>query len=380
MRPRLDDEQTRLAVALVAALAAVLAVRHTPLLAADWRNVLHDGVARFGEAGGQRRDESGRRVEAPDRAVVGVADRDGPVRQLRDAQRMLQQRLLGSAVPMAEVEEPRPDVGAQHWTGGSRRDRAQGGGLGVGDPDQGAVCGRGQTGRLGEPPLGRSAVAQTFLRGSREDGDGRSLRVGREVQLPELVVAGHRDDDAVAPPHEVPRGRQVLVEGTPASGAPAKRGAGAGDDTNSPVAEADRRYLVVDGVGDEQVISDVSGNLRRQGQQPLRLVEDLSRAPPRALGLEVTLEVDDMVVRRVGDDDAAVGQGDELAGEGQGRLPRRCGRYGLSPTRSVPFSRCSATSSPTSAVSPGPWPSPDIEATTYPSGSITARVGQARAV
>jgi len=80
---------------------------------------------------------------------------------------------------------------------------------------------------------------------------------------------------------------------------------------------------VVDGVGDEQVISDVSGNLRRQGQQPLRLVEDLSRAPPRALGLEITLEVDHLMVRRVGDDDAAVGQGDELAGEGQGRRPRR---------------------------------------------------------
>jgi len=56
------------------------------------------------------------------------------------------------------------------------------------------------------------------------------------------------------------------------------------------------------------------------------------------------------------------------------------GRYGLSPTRSVPFPRCSPISSPISAASPGRWPSPDIDATTYPSGSITTRVGQARAV
>lgn len=80
---------------------------------------------------------------------------------------------------------------------------------------------------------------------------------------------------------------------------------------------------MVDGVGDEQVTPHLGGDGLGQEQQPLRLVEDLGRAPTGALGLEVALEVDDLVVGRVRDDNAAVGQGDELAGEGQGRLPRR---------------------------------------------------------
>ncbi|RPK75352.1 hypothetical protein EES44_01200 [Streptomyces sp. ADI96-15] len=54
------------------------------------------------------------------------------------------------------------------------------------------------------------------------------------------------------------------------------------------------------------------------------------------------------------------------------------GTYGPSPRRSVPFAACSASSSSTSFSMACACPSPACCATTYPSGSITTSVGQAR--
>ncbi len=68
------------------------------------------------QIGGQRADLAARRVVAAQRVVVGVADGHRAVRQHGDAQRVLEQRLLGRAVPVPEVEQAGAD-GAVHLLG-----------------------------------------------------------------------------------------------------------------------------------------------------------------------------------------------------------------------------------------------------------------------
>ena len=92
------------------------------------------GSRRTGRQGG---DLAARRVEAADRAVVGVADGDRAVGQDRDPERVLQQRLRRPARPVAEVEKALCRHAVSHDEAVVVDvERAQRGGLGVGDPQR----------------------------------------------------------------------------------------------------------------------------------------------------------------------------------------------------------------------------------------------------
>jgi hypothetical protein len=71
---------------------------------------LDDGVARLGQTLCDRRDLTARWVVAADGAVVGVAHRDGAVGQDGDAERVLEQRLRGITIAVAEVEKACADM------------------------------------------------------------------------------------------------------------------------------------------------------------------------------------------------------------------------------------------------------------------------------
>src|SRR5699024_11494320 len=114
------------------------------------------------------------RSPATNLVVVGVSDQHGTVRQVGDAQRVLQAGLFWGAIAKTEVEEASTNDGAdfgllriscRRW-----EDVADRGGFGVGDP-QGALRIDRQAGRLREPGFIGRAVSQTFERGARIDGE-----------------------------------------------------------------------------------------------------------------------------------------------------------------------------------------------------------------
>jgi hypothetical protein len=149
-------------------------------------------VARFAESGRDRLHGS---VAVPaDGAVVGVGDEDGSVVEGEHAERVLQQRVGGRPVDQPEVEQPLPDDGVHRAV----LDVAQRAGLRVGDPQPVTV--RRKAGRLGEPGLRERPVAQRLDRGAGVH-PGRPLD---RVEPPQLVDPGHRDDDQVVVPGEVP--------------------------------------------------------------------------------------------------------------------------------------------------------------------------------
>ncbi len=135
----------------------------------------HDRAARLGQPAGKRRDLGGCRVVAPQRSVVRVADRDGPVRQDGDRERMLQAGLRGRPVDVPEVEESLADRCVQGSLGVEVPQRGR---LGVGEPEALAVDR--QAGRLGEPALQRRTVAQPLDGRPGEDLDSVRGRIPAE--------------------------------------------------------------------------------------------------------------------------------------------------------------------------------------------------------
>ncbi len=284
--------------------------------------VLDDGVAGLGEALREGRHLTRGRVEAADGAVVGVADGDRAVGQLGDAERVLEQRLAGVAVAVAEVEQAGADVGLDDEARRRRvgRHRAQGRGLRVGDPDAVARGGGCEPGRLGEPGVARAGPSTRPSFDVPPTTSTRPLREGVAGRpCPQLVGAGHGDDEPVTEPREVPRRRQRLLEGRSTARALAQLGARACDDMDRAVGESDSLDLVVDRVRDEEVHLEPTGHGRGREQHTLRLVELPLAAPASTLGEQVLLEVHDLVVGRVADDERPVGEGDGLARGSAGR-------------------------------------------------------------
>ena len=75
-------------------------------------------------------------------------------------------------------------------------------------------------------------------------------------------------------------------------------------------------------VGDDEVDAVLGAHLGRGEDEALGLVEDAGTAPAPALRLEIGLEVDDLVVGRVGHDEGSVVEGHDLARETEGRVGR----------------------------------------------------------
>ena len=149
---------------------------------------------------------------------------------------------------------------------------------------------------------------------------------------------GHRDDQPVLVPRQVPRRGQVhgerVVRVTVHSGPP--RSAGAGHRGHRPVGEAYPAQQVVDRVGDHQVVPGHLGHVRRQQAQALRLGE-LGRvrrpvgpaAPPRAEPPQdrraVRRQLHDLVRRRRRHQKTPARRGDRLAREVQRPVKNRRG-------------------------------------------------------
>jgi hypothetical protein len=142
---------------------------------------LDHGVAGFAKPRREGRDLPFRRVEAPDGAVVGVADGHRAVGQHGDAEGMLQQGQVSGAVAVPEVEQALPDMRFHDKAVIGQVERAECRGLGVGDPQPAAVRRHIKAGRLGEPGLVRHAVADALRGGPPKDGHGVLCRIGGKV-------------------------------------------------------------------------------------------------------------------------------------------------------------------------------------------------------
>jgi hypothetical protein len=97
---------------------------------------------------------------------------------------------------------------------------------------------------------------------------------------------------------------QSRTTGLPA----AQRRPGARNATNLHVRQGDSLDLVVHRVGDQQVVSHMLRHIGGQRQDALRLIEHVRSSPAPTLGLEIRLDLHDLVVSRVGDDERAVRQ------------------------------------------------------------------------
>ncbi len=237
---------------------------------------------------------------------------------------MLEKSLGGRAVHVAEVEQALADGGVHLAVANV----AEGGRFGVGDPEGAAVGGHREAGRLRHPDLVERAVAEGLDRGAGVDAG----RAPDGVEPPQLVDAGHGDDDLVVVPGQIPRRGQVDGEGVVwhqiYGGAPLV--AGAGDGRDLVRAEVDAAEEVVDRIGDDQVVAGDFGNVVGQPAESARLGERggatqavgssaLAGAEAPEDGLTVIGELDNTVVGRVAHEDGAVRPGDGLAGEAQGR-------------------------------------------------------------
>ena len=157
----------------------------------------------------------------------------------------------------------------------------------------------------------------------------RGAAPAHEIQRPELVNAGHRDVQRIADQREVPR-RAERTRGP--IGRAAQLPAGASESPDRARVERNRANGVIPGVGHvERVLAE---------REPLRAVE-LGHVPIRGAGragaddaldahgesLLVEPAEQDAMVRRVGDGDAIVTDGDlPRKGEQAGRVGRRIGR------------------------------------------------------
>ena len=155
--------------------------------------------------------------------------------------------------------------------------------------------------------------------------------------------------------------------------------------------ERDAAQLVVDGVGDHHVVPDLGGDVGRQQAQPVGLVEGRLRGGPvgPALGARPDPVYDGLASPASSTTwwwPASATRTRRRAarppwpGSAGRRARRSAGRTASRPAAGCPAPRCSSRSSSSSASIAWAWPSPAYCATTYPSGSTSTRVGQARAV
>ena len=295
-------------------------------------------------------------VVATDRAVVGVCDRDRPVGKLGDAQRVLEACLCRGSVLEPEVEEPHAHLRGDGAV--ARIETAQRRRLRVRDPDR-PVCGRGETGGLRVPRglIRRRGVAQPLIHRAGQLSDD----AGAGIEVPDRVVARHRDDDSLRlrRPEDVPGARQLdrgagLLERRLHPRVPDDvvvradhellTGAGEGRDDGCLAGrtEAHAAQQVVHGVCDDEIVTRGVCECARQfgdstGLGELRGVVRTVRAAPlaRADALEDAgagrVELDERVVAGVRDEEIPLVPGhvceaDDLAGVGQVALDGR-GRH-----------------------------------------------------
>ena len=225
---------------------------------------------------------------------------------------------------MAEGEQVDADRGAHGVRLAVRLDPAQRRAFRVGKPKFVAVGG--ETGRLREERFADVAVSQAFDGRAGETPD----RAGDRVEHAQRVVARHRDHDAAGrtPPLDVPWAGQVDLEPLAGIGAVAPLVAGTGDRGHLAGDQVEAAQPVTGGVGDDGVIARTLGDVVRQQRDSGRLGEarDVERPVlPASLAtaeaandrLAVRGELDDGVVSGVGNENAAFGGRDGLAGEAQ---------------------------------------------------------------
>ncbi len=241
-----------------------------------------------------------------------------------EAERVLHEGVGGGAVDVPEVEEPLADSGV-HPPG---FDVAERGGLGVDQPQP--VARRGEAGGLRHPDLVEGAVLEALHGRPRVDARGARDR----VEGPQLVDAGHGDDECALEPGEIPGRGEVHVQGGGGAVVHAPLPARAGDGGDGAVGEADAAQEVVHGVGDDEVVTDLRRDLGGEQREPLGLVElrggavgaaALAGADHRDDRGAVRGEADEAVAGRVGDEHVAAGQLDRLAGEAECGLGGRGG-------------------------------------------------------
>ena len=291
-------------------------------------------VTRLGQPTRDRGHRAGRRVVPPDRAVVRVRDQDRAVRQRPDAERVLQQRLVGRPVHLAEVEQSLADRGVH----GPAFDPPQRAGLTVHEPQSTVPCG--QSGRLGQPRLRERTVAQRLDRRARV----RPGRPRHRIEPPELMDAGHGDDHAVVVPGDVPRRGQVDRERVVRREVDRRPPwpSAAGDRAHLAGGQVYPTQQVVDRVGDDHVVPGQLGDAVGGPAQPVRFAELRDRrrtvrpagpSPSDAPCGGVAVHLHERVVRGVGDQDRAAGQGERLCGVPQ--LGRRYRRRDVRPVPAV---------------------------------------------
>jgi hypothetical protein len=196
------------------------------------------------QPGGERGHLRSGGVEAADGVVVRVAHRDRPVGQHRHAQRMLEERLCCGTVAPPEVEQP----GADEGTDLPVHDPAQRRCLRVGQPEPGR---RSREARgLGEPRRAQRTVAQPLVGGAGSHLDPVAAR----IEGPELVDSRHGHPDTVLPPRDVP-GRGQGVDAVTLHPLPP----GADQRAHGSVGQPHTAQCVVDGVGDDHVVSGRCG-------------------------------------------------------------------------------------------------------------------------
>ena len=252
-----------------------------------------------------------------------------------DPERVLEQCLVGRTVPVAEVEQPLTHVGGDDEALVGDVQRAQGGRLGVGDPQPRPVRRHREPRRLGEPRLvARPRRGCPSADVPPEHRDRVVGRVGGQVQGPQLVGARHRDDDPVDEPGQVPRGREVLLEGGAAARPLAQLLPGAGEQGPRAVGQPQTLDLVVAPSRPRRTSYPTRCGRRRRAAPARPAARSSSacrratlRAEAPALGHEVGLEPDHLVVRGVGHDERPVRQRGGLAREAQRGLGGRRRRH-----------------------------------------------------
>ena len=249
--------------------------RCAPGLDDDQQVALDVRPARLGQVRRQRGDLAARRVEAPDRAVVGVADRErcrraarsrragagaAPARPRRRGSRSRTVRCRPRCRPPARRARRRASAGTR------------------------SRCRRARAGRRRAPA--RRSARTTPRRPARRRSPSlvvpaaTSTVAGARVEGPQLVDAGHRDPDPVLPPGDVPGLESRSAPSPCIHWAPSPAST-----RTSPVARVMPAQLVVDGVGDHDVVPHLGGDVGRQQAQAVGLAEPPeaahARRPPR---------------------------------------------------------------------------------------------------
>jgi hypothetical protein len=253
-------------------------------------------------------------VHAPDLPVVGVGDQQAG-RPVSQRLRVLEERRPARAIRVAEIEEAGADEGPH--LAPQEIEAAYGRGLAVGDVEPRA--GESEARGLCEGRRGEGAVVDRLPSRAGHDAD----RLLGAVQGPDLVRAGHGDEQEVAGDRHVP-GRAQRHRGRRhrASRHAAPEGSGARDAPDAAPLQAHFAYGVVARVRDEQQAAILVPGEALGAPEP-RVLEravgeaGLARAD-HGLRVPGSVEDEDTVVARVRDSQPPAREGDDLGGEGEG--------------------------------------------------------------